>query len=261
MKLLEKHDKVNIVWRGRINPGGHFCYYLGVEDNLSSRLARIEQRVAEHAAKVGRDPSEVALMAVTKNHPREVVRQAYDAGIRLFGENRVQEALSKYAERPEGIELHLIGHLQRNKAKHVPAFFSMVESIDRVETAAALNTQCASRDIVLNILLELNTSGEQSKEGFRTRDALEEALKQISEFPHINIRGLMTVGPFTSDEVKIRESFRALAEVYKELGQRYPELSLDTLSMGMSNDYHIAVEEGATLLRIGTALFGARGYE
>jgi hypothetical protein len=186
---------------------------------------------------------------------------ARQAGLTLFGENRVQEAREKYqspADDPE-LELHLIGHLQRNKAKIAASLFRCVQSIDKLETAEALNRHCAELGRRMEVLLELNTSGEQTKFGFADAEQLWRTCEDISRLDSLRIRGVMTVGPFTADQDRMRRSFASLRECRDGLRSRYPELSLDILSMGMSADFEIAIEEGATLIRLGTVLFGPRG--
>jgi pyridoxal phosphate enzyme (YggS family) len=224
---------------------------------LAESLTDVRSRIDAAARKSGRAPSDVRLMAVTKGFPREVVLEALAAGMSLFGENRVQEAESKFVDLPGQWEMHLIGHLQTNKAKAAAALFSCVQSIDSPHTAEALNARCAEHGRVLDVLLELNTSGEDSKSGFRTRDDLLAGLEAVQALPHLRPRGLMTVGPLTDDQQRIRASFAELRELFQRIRAGFP--AFDTLSMGMSGDFELAVEEGATLVRMGTALFGPRG--
>jgi PLP dependent protein len=226
---------------------------------LQAALRVVQERIRNAARKAGRDPSEVRLMAVTKGFPKETVEQAMASGLTLLGENRVQEAELKYGEIPGGYELHLIGHLQRNKARTACGLFSCVQSIDKLETAAALESRLAERGKTLEILLELNTSGEASKSGYRSRDELLSSLDPLARLSHLRLRGLMTVGPLTQDEAAVRRSFASLRELFNQIreGGSLPEF--DVLSMGMSGDFEIAIEEGATIVRIGTALFGRRG--
>ncbi len=224
---------------------------------LSSALGAVRARIEAAALRSGRDPSAVRLMAVTKGFPREVVAEARTLGLTLFGENRVQEAEEKFLDAQGPLELHLIGHLQRNKARAASGLFACVQSIDKVETAVALDVRCEERGRKMEILLEMNTSGEDSKSGFRSRDELLAGLEAISRLAHLDVRGLMTVGPMTGDEGRIRSSFAALRALFEELRSRGLP-GFDTLSMGMSGDFETAIEEGSTLVRIGTALFGAR---
>jgi pyridoxal phosphate enzyme (YggS family) len=226
---------------------------------LAGRLAEIRQRIQAASARAGRNPEDIRLMAVTKTHPAETVLQACNAGIRIFGENRVCEAAEKYTARELDKELHLIGHLQTNKTKTAASLFSWVDSIDSLHTAKALDKRLKDLGKTMNILLELNTSGEDSKNGYTSFDSLERELDAILLLPSLKLRGLMTIGPFTQDNGKIREAFRNLKTCMDKL-QKLVSASCppDTLSMGMSSDFEIAIEEGANLIRLGTVLFGKR---
>ena len=223
---------------------------------LAECLSVVRSRIDAAARKAGRAPGDVRLMAVTKGFPREAVQEAMQAGLALFGENRVQEAEAKFADLPGEWETHLIGHLQTNKARAAAALFACVQSIDSTRTASALDARCSERGTSMDILLEMNTSGEESKSGFRGRDDLLSGLDEIGKLPRLRVRGLMTVGPRTADEQKIRASFAQLRSLFQDLRRGIPDF--DTLSMGMSGDFEIAIEEGATLVRVGTALFGPR---
>jgi len=223
---------------------------------VAANLAEVRSRIAEAARRAGRDPSRVRLMAVTKGFPRETVIEALEAGASLFGENRVQEAETKFTDLAGRCETHLIGHLQTNKARAAAALFDCVQSIDSPHTALALDARCNERARSMEVLLELNTSGEQSKSGFAGRGELLAGLSEIEKMPRLRVRGLMTVGPLTGDEGTIRASFARLRSAFEELAPGRP--GFDVLSMGMSSDFEIAVEEGATLVRVGTALFGPR---
>ena len=223
-----------------------------VEANLSS----IRERIAEAAVISGRKVEDVELMAVTKTVARESINTAMSLGICLFGENRVQEASLKFDPKPEPIQLHMIGHLQRNKAKRAVEIFDCIESIDKTATAGAIEKNCIERNIDMDILLEVNTSGEESKSGFTTEDELYYALDEILSMRKIHARGLMTIGPFTNDETTIRKAFARLRLLFEKISERDPRF--DTLSMGMSSDFTLAIEEGATRVRLGSALFGER---
>ena len=228
---------------------------------FTENLHSVRDRIAEAASRSGRKPEDIQLMAVTKTFPLEFIEVARLAGLRLFGENRVQEAQSKYqslADDPQ-LELHLIGHLQRNKAKTAASLFRCVQSIDKLATAEALNRYCGERGGEMDILLELNTSGEETKFGFAAAEQLWEACAQIAGLDSLRIRGVMTVGPFTTDRDRMRRAFASLRECLEGLRSRYRKLPLDILSMGMSGDFEIAIEEGATMIRLGTVLFGPRG--
>lgn len=197
-------------------------------------------------------------MAVTKLKTADVVEEAYKAGLRLFGENRVQEAAEKFTGFHSDAELHIIGHLQTNKVKKAVEIASCVQSIDKLKTALELEKRCAAAGRVMDIYLEYNTSGEESKSGYRSRDAMYKDIEELSPLAHLRIRGLMTIGPFTDDEERIRGAFRELRGLFEGVKRTYPDLPLSELSMGMTSDFEIAVEEGSTLVRIGTALFGSR---
>jgi pyridoxal phosphate enzyme (YggS family) len=229
-----------------------------VKERIKSNFDRITARIGEAAQRVGRDPAEVRLMAVTKTLSKNVVEAAVQSGVRLFGENRVREAVEKYTDLKQGLELHLIGHLQRNKAKAAAKLFDWVESIDKIATAEHLNKRAAEVERKIDVLLEVNTSGDEGKFGVRRDDELWSLVDQVLPLEHLAIRGLMTVGPFTDDGQRLRLAFSRLRRLFETAQGRLPRQRIDTLSMGMSNDYEIAVEEGSTLVRIGTALFGPR---
>jgi len=231
------------------------------KQTFTANLRSVRQRIDAAASRAGRNPEDIRLMAVTKTFPLEYIEVARQAGLALFGENRVQEAQSKYQSLSDDseLELHLIGHLQRNKAKIAASLFRCVQSIDKPATAEALNRYCGELGRKMDILLELNTSGEETKFGFAEAEQLWAACEQIARLDCLQIRGVMTVGPFTTDKDRMRRSFASLRECRDGLRSRYPELSADILSMGMSGDFEIAIGEGATLIRLGTVLFGPRG--
>ncbi len=225
-------------------------------DVFKHNLDTVIKKVSAACAARGRDSSLVRIMAVTKTHTAESVRIALSCGQHLFGENRVKEAEEKYAGIAGPCELHLIGHLQRNKAQTAGRVFSCVQSIDKFETALALDGACERLGKSIDVLVEVNTSGEASKSGVRSRDEYARLLESVAGLRNIAFRGLMTVGPLTDDRQRIRGAFTVLREMFEETKKHHPKC--DILSMGMSSDFEIAAEEGATLLRIGTALFGER---
>ena len=196
-------------------------------------------------------------MAVTKTQPRAALAAALAAGLDLIGENRVQEAAAKLDPPLPQAEVHLIGHLQRNKALAAARLFHTVQSIDKLATAQALQRALASAERTMDVLLELNTSGEAAKHGFATADELRQALDAMAGLERLRVRGLMTMAMWSSDAGAVRGCFRMLRRLFEELAPDRP--GFDTLSMGMSGDFEIAVEEGATLVRLGTVLFGRRG--
>ncbi|MEW5814279.1 MAG: YggS family pyridoxal phosphate-dependent enzyme [Spirochaetota bacterium] len=227
-------------------------------DTIRQNLEWVLERIAHAAERSGRNQEAVQLMAVTKTQPRAVVEKAYAAGIRLFGENRLLEAQEKYAHFQNDVELHLIGHLQRNKAKIAAGLVSCVQSIDKMETAVVLDRYCAVLEKKMDILLEVNTSGEESKQGFRSFSDLERFLDGTQKLPWLRLRGLMTIAPFSSDTDKVRQSFRMLKHYFDTLRIGFSPHEFTILSMGMSSDFEIAIEEGSNLVRIGTSLFGER---
>lgn len=226
----------------------------------ADRIKAVREEIAESARQGGRNPEEIRLMGVTKNHEAEAVKVAIAGGLTLFGENRVQEAAEKYATLSGDYELHLIGHLQRNKAKRVPGLFSWVQSIDAVRTVHALDRACLEAGREVSVLLEVNISGEEQKYGVSSDDEIEQILDALEESEMLRCRGLMGIAPWVAEERRIRTAFAGLRERYERFQERRKELSFDTLSMGMSGDFKIAIEEGSTLVRIGTAIFGSRGY-
>lgn len=227
---------------------------------MADRMNAVRENIAESARKAGRKPEEIRLMGVTKNQSRNVVEEAVAAGLDLFGENRVQEAEEKYRDLPGSYELHLIGHLQRNKAKRVPSLFSWVQSIDAVRTVNALDSACSEEGKELSVLLEVNISEEDQKYGVTSDQQFEEILNVLEESKALSCRGLMGIAPWVDEESRIRRAFAGLRERFQQIRSERKDSEFDTLSMGMSGDFRIAVEEGSNLVRIGTALFGSRGY-
>lgn len=219
---------------------------------------RIMETVAAAAGARGRNPDDIRLVAVSKTFPAETIQQAIEEGIVLFGENKIQEAKAKIPLLKGGFEFHLVGHLQSNKARDAVSIFSMIHSIDSASTARRLNREAGKIGKVQKILVQVNTSGEDTKSGVEPPDA-PALCREILGLENLELNGLMTIGPFTDDTAEIRRSFASLREL---LGEINSELGTDLreLSMGMSSDFTIAVEEGATLLRIGTSIFGSRSY-
>ncbi|MCL2127500.1 MAG: YggS family pyridoxal phosphate-dependent enzyme [Treponema sp.] len=226
---------------------------------VAGNIDKVEERIAKACLRSGRKREEITLMGVTKFQPLELINEAWEAGLRCFGESRVQEAASKYAgfrEGHPGAELHLIGSLQRNKAKFAASFFDCVQSLDREALAAELAKYAAGRSGPLPVLLEFRT-GEDSKSGFTALDDLFRAAEFVLACPALSVIGLMTMAPNTGEEGPVRSAFRRLAKAKLELERRFPsEGRWSCLSMGMSGDFETAIEEGSTLLRIGGAIFG-----
>lgn len=213
----------------------------------------IKERIEKAAIKVGRSPGEIQLVAVTKNRSVPEIEALYQEGLRNFGENRVQEALPKMESMPNDINWHFIGTLQKNKVAKVIPKFSLIHSVDSLELAQKISTLSVQASSVTPILLQVNTSNEESKHGLSEEGWLS-CLEELSFLPSIRIEGLMTMAPLTEDQAVIRNTFRKLRCFQEELKLK-SSLPLSQLSMGMSHDFEIAIEEGATLLRIGTALF------
>jgi pyridoxal phosphate enzyme (YggS family) len=225
--------------------------------SIRENLNKIEERIINACMRSGRLRQEIQILAVSKYQSFERIQQARDSGLRLFGENRVQEAREKFGQgtlkKLEEIELHLIGTLQRNKVKMALELFDCFQSVDRDELVQELGKR-ANPLTPIPILFELHT-GEDSKAGYPSLDALLKGVEAALHFPSLKIQGLMTMAPFTEEKSRIRESFRTLVKAQQTILQCFPEVDCSVLSMGMSNDFEIAIEEGSTLLRIGTALF------
>ncbi len=227
-------------------------------EGLSDRIATIRQRVAVAAEAAGRRAEDIKIVAVSKTFPRQMVDAAYASGLRVFAENRVQEARDKYAEPlPADACVHLIGQLQTNKVKHAVGLFSCVESVDRVSLIEALEREGAKRDLIVPVLLQVNIAREQQKSGCDPNRA-PLLLDLIASSPHLRCEGLMTIAPLVDDPEDVRGTFRDLHLMREELRQRHPMLPLNVLSMGMSGDFEVAIAEGATHVRIGRAIFGQR---
>lgn len=224
--------------------------------DLAANLAVIQQRIDAACERAGRDPSGVQIVAVTKGHPPDVVRQALDLGLSVLGENRIQEAKAKIPQCPGGAQWHMIGHLQTNKARDAVRLFKMVESVDSLRLAEELNAQADRAARYLPVLLEANIAGEASKFGYPP-EALLRDWDTLNALPRLEIHGLMTMAPWTPEPEKVRPVFRRLRELKEECEQRLGA-PLPQLSMGMSGDFEVAIEEGATLVRLGTALLGER---
>jgi pyridoxal phosphate enzyme (YggS family) len=230
--------------------------------SIAENIARIRERMDAASRRAGRNPADVALMAVSKTHSAERICEAYAGGLRLFGENRVQEfaqkafALSDLAE----AQWHLIGHLQSNKAGKAVELFSSVDSVDSVKLAQKLHSAAQQVGKKLSVLIEINIGGEDAKSGLAPGSPeLEELLKSAAQWEHLSIRGLMTIPPFTEDPQQARPYFRKLWGLRAEIvARKLPSVGMDVLSMGMSHDFEVAIEEGSTCVRVGTAIFGQR---
>ncbi|MBO8142353.1 MAG: YggS family pyridoxal phosphate-dependent enzyme [Firmicutes bacterium] len=227
-------------------------------ENLAENLKRVRERIAAGAERSGRDPASVTLIAVTKGVDAETICKAIDAGVTDIGENRVQEARDKFPSLPAGVRKHMIGHLQSNKVRHCLELFDMIHSVDRLSLVEELSRRAAARGLVVPVLVQVNVAGEATKHGVEP-EALLPFVKRAAGLPGVQIRGLMTMAPYSADPEDARPVFRGLARLAREVAEAdVPGVKMEWLSMGMSNDFEVAVEEGANMVRIGTALFGSR---
>ncbi len=229
-----------------------------IDEALKTRLARVKQRIREAAARSGRDPASVSLIAVSKTVPAQTIRKAVTAGVTLFGENYVQEAREKIESlRDCPLSWHFIGHLQSNKCKYAVRLFDLIHTVDSAKLADALDRQAAKHDTVQPVLIQVNISMEATKSGVSPDEAASLA-KRVASKSHLQLKGLMTMPPFFDQPERARPYFAALRDLRDRLRNALGIKDLDELSMGMTGDFEVAVEEGATLVRIGTAIFGDR---
>ena len=224
--------------------------------SIAENLERVREQIAHAAAKVRRAPNEVELVAITKTHPAEKVREAIGAGHTLFGESRVQEARVKIPELPSSLRWHFVGHLQKNKIRHALPLFEMIHSVDSLALAQEMNRIAEEEGMRPRVLLEINLAGEGSKFGFAP-DKLREQMEALLALPRLSVLGLMTIPPLGEEPEASRKYFVQLRELRDRLQTEF-RVDLAQLSMGMTHDYAVAVEEGATLVRVGTAIFGER---
>jgi pyridoxal phosphate enzyme (YggS family) len=230
--------------------------------SIAENIAEVRQRIAAAAHRAGRDPEKIVLMAVSKTFPPERIREAYNAGLRIFGENRVQEFSGKAAALRDlhEAEWHMIGHLQSNKAAAAAEAFAAIDSLDSLKLAEKLNASAARLGKKLGVLIEINVGDETAKSGLSSdSDEVEELLSAAPRLERLEFRGLMTVPPFAEDAREVRPYFRKLRVLRDQLAaQHFPAVFMDVLSMGMSHDFEVAIEEGSTSVRVGTAIFGQR---
>lgn len=227
---------------------------------IADNLASIQERISKAALRAGRNPAEIRLVAVSKTVSTENIQQAIAAGVTILGENYVQEARNKIARVGSQVAWHFIGHLQSNKARNAVDLFSMIHSVDRLSLAEALDEEANRQGKILPVLIQVNISGEESKSGIDPQETLQ-LLQRIAGLQHLSIQGLMTMPPWFEDPEDARPYFIALRKLREELSrEKIPGVALQELSMGMSGDFEVAINEGATLVRIGTAIFGPRNY-
>ena len=227
---------------------------------ITENLKDVEARVCAACERSGRKREDVTLIAVSKTKPVPMLQEIYDENIRDFGENKVQELVEKYDELPQDIKWHMIGHLQRNKVKYIVDKVCLIHSVDSVNLAKTIEKEAAKHNVVVPILIEVNVAGEESKFGVSVEET-EDLIQQIKDFPHIHIDGLMTIAPFVANPEENRVHFRRLKELLLDINSKnIDNVHMNVLSMGMTNDYEVAVEEGATMVRVGTGIFGERNY-
>ena len=220
----------------------------------------VENEIREACLRAGRRREDVTLIAVSKTKPVSDLEEAYALGVRVFGENKVQELADKYEVLPKDIEWHMIGHLQRNKVKYIIDKVALIHSVDSLRLAETIEKEAAKRNITVNILIEVNVAREESKFGLMPEE-LEEFIAKISDFSHIRVKGLMTIAPFVADSEENRVIFQRLHKLSVDIETKNVDnITMRVLSMGMTNDYAVAIEEGATMVRVGTGIFGARNY-
>ena len=219
------------------------------------------KKVEEACARSGRDPKDVTLIAVSKTKPIEMIEEAMEAGARVFGENKVQELCDKYEQLPKDLHWHLIGHLQRNKVKYIVDKAELIHSVDSLKLAEEISKEALKKNVEVNILIEVNVAEEESKFGVSVEET-PVLVEEIAILPGIHIQGLMTIAPYTTDPEENRPVFRTLKKLAVDIKKKnIDNVCMDVLSMGMTGDYQVAVEEGATLVRVGTGIFGERNYE
>lgn len=227
---------------------------------LKENLQQVEENIKKACKKSGRDRADVTLIAVSKTKPVEMLQTVYDCGVRDFGENKVQEMCDKMEVLPGDIKWHMIGHLQTNKVKYIVGRTELIHSVDSVHLAAEIQKQAVKKDVIVPILIEVNIAEEESKFGIHKEDTIT-MVRQIAEMDHLRIKGLMTIAPFVENAEDNRLYFREIKQLSVDIkNQNIDNVSMDVLSMGMTGDYEVAIEEGATLVRVGTGIFGERNY-
>jgi len=227
---------------------------------IKENLEYVQGRIEQACRKSNRSSTEVTLISVSKTKPIHMLMEAYEAGVREFGENKVQEIMEKYGEMPSDVNWHLIGHLQRNKVKYIIDKVKLIHSVDSIRLAEEISKEAVKHNVHMDILLEVNVAEEESKFGFTVSEALQE-VEKIAVLPGITIMGLMTIAPFVENPEENREVFRKLKKLSVDIADKnIDNVFMKELSMGMTGDYEVAVEEGATFVRVGTGIFGERDY-
>ena len=227
---------------------------------ILENIKQVEENIIKSCEKVGRDPKEVTLIAVSKTKPYTAIEEALPSGVLDYGENKVQELTEKYEILPKYIRWHMIGHLQRNKVKYLVGKVELIHSVDSLRLANQIETEFAKKNEIANILIEVNMANEESKFGI-TSETTEQLVREISKLEHIRIKGLMTIAPYTDNPETNRVYFRNMKKLSVDIEEKnIDNVSMNVLSMGMTGDYQVAIEEGATMVRVGTGIFGERNY-
>ena len=227
---------------------------------ILDNIKQVEENIIKSCEKVGRDPKEVTLIAVSKTKPYTAIEEALPSGVLDYGENKVQELTEKYEILPKDIRWHMIGHLQRNKVKYLVGKVELIHSVDSLRLANQIETEFAKKNEIASILIEVNMANEESKFGI-TSETTEQLVREISKLDHVRIKGLMTSAPYTDNPETNREYFRNMKKLSVDITEKnIDNVSMNVLSMGMTGDYQVAIEEGATMVRVGTGIFGERNY-
>lgn len=228
---------------------------------IADNLDDVERRICEACKRAGRDRSEVTLIAVSKTKPVSMIEEAIDHGIYVFGENKVQELVSKHDEIDKDLDWHMIGHLQTNKVRMLPGKVKMIHSVDSLKLAGEIDKQFKKAGLIADVLIEVNVAGEESKFGLSPQD-VESFLPEIAKFANLRVKGLMTIAPYTEDPEENRNIFIKLKKLLIDMNAKnYDNIDMSELSMGMTGDFEVAIEEGATFVRVGTGIFGSRIYQ
>lgn len=229
---------------------------MGIKENID----KVEQNIKAACAACGRESGEVKLIAVSKTKPVPMLEEAYANGCRDFGENKVQELVDKYEIMPKDIRWHMIGHLQRNKVKYIVDKVFLIHSVDSLRLAQEIEKEAAKKGVSVNVLVEVNVAGEESKFGATAQEAVS-LVEQIAQLPHVRVKGLMTIAPYVEDSEENRRYFAKLKQIYVDIiHKNIDNVFMEELSMGMTGDYEVAITEGATYIRVGTGIFGEREY-
>lgn len=227
---------------------------------IQENLKQVEANIVEACKRAGRDRREVTLIAVSKTKPIEMIKEVMDAGIIEFGENKVQEMTQKYEELPKDLHWHLIGHLQRNKVKYIVDKACLIHSVDSLRLAETINEEAIKKGVIADVLIEVNAAQEETKFGVSLEETVE-LISEIAKLPNVRIKGLMTIAPYVADPEENRVHFKNLKQLSVDIkAKNLDNVCMDVLSMGMTNDYQVAIEEGATMVRVGTGIFGERNY-